>query len=438
MEVVNFLIAIFLGALIGLQREYEQQHTKITRFAGIRTFILISLLGAVLGYLALNVFQSYTIVIVGFIGIILFAVASYYITYLRYKDNTATTEISSIFVFILGLMTTAGFLKEAIIFGVIIGAFLTFKRGFHNFALKMKKQELFAIIEFAIIALVVLPLIPRQAFSPLDVPILKDILLAIGINSNILAQLNIFNFYHIWLFIILVSAIGFIGYILTKFLPAKKGFGLTGLVGGLISSTAVTLSMSAESKRNKKVVNPFVIAVVLASATSFIRVLVEVIVVNKSLLSGVIIPIGLMGISGYLLAFLIYIKKGKKKEQAQKVRYKQPFDIVLALKFGLFFTLVLFLSKLGHVLFGPNALYGISVLSGLADMDAITLSMASLSAAGEIPSAVAALSIIIAASANTLVKAGMAWIFGEKKFAAYISIIAILILMVGWGAVLLI
>ncbi len=385
---------------------------------------------------SLNIFGNYTLVLIGFIAIILLAIASYYITYLKYKDNTATTEVSSIFVFILGLMTTTGFLKEAIILGVIIGAFLTFKKRIHNFAFKIKKQELFAIIEFAIIALVVLPLLPNRAFSPLDVPILKDILLAIGLNSQILSQLNVFNPYNIWLMVILISGIGFLGYLLAKFLPAKKGFGLTGFIGGLVSSTAVTLSMSSQSKKHKGVVNPFVIAVIIASATSYIRMIVEIIIVNPALLPHVGIPLGIMGVVGYGSAVMFYIKKGRKKK-SQKIEFKQPFNIVLALKFGLFFAFIIFITKIGQVLLGPSGLYGVSILSGLADVDAITLTMASLSKLGEVSAKVASTSIILAASSNTLVKAGMAWIFGEKKFALYITITSILILVFGLGAVFL-
>jgi uncharacterized membrane protein (DUF4010 family) len=439
MEVLGFIIAILLGALIGLQREYDQHHKKVARFAGIRTFILISLFGAILGFLSVKIIGNYSLVIVGFVIVALFALASYFVTFLRYKKNTSiTTEISAILVFIIGFMSISGFLTEAIIFGILVAAFLTFKQKLHGFANKIKRKEIFAIVEFALISLVILPLLPRKVFSPFDIPVVREIFLSFGVGTSIMQQLNLFNPYNFWLMVILVAGISFLGYILVKALGAKKGYGLTGLVGGLISSTAVTLSMAGESKRHKKVVSPFVIAVIIASATSFIRILLEVAVVNKDLLGMVAIPLGLMGFLGYLSVIGLYIRKGKKtarKGKAKEIEFKQPFDIRVALKFGIFFVVIIFVAKLAGILAGSTGIYIASILSGLADVDAITLTMASLSSFGQISSKVAATSIILAASSNTLVKAGMAWIFGEKKFALYISIISAIILSVGLGAV---
>lgn len=437
MEIVNFIVAILLGALIGLQREYAQQKTQVRKFAGIRTFTLIALLGALLGYLAVNKFDSYLIVIVGFAAVVLIALASYIVTYMRYKDTTATTELASILTYVLGVMCTTELLAHAVIFGIIIAVFLTFKTSMHKFAHNIKRMELFAIVEFALISLVILPLLPKKEFSPLDVPVLKDVLLSMKIPQEVLAQLNVFNPYNIWLMVILVAGISFLGYILVKFIGARKGYGLIGLVGGLVSSTAVTLTMAAESKKHKRIVNPFVLAVVVASATSFIRILIEVIVVNKELIGLVIIPVALMGLAGYAIALVLYLKEKKAKTKAKEIELKQPFNIKTALKFGVLFGLVLFIARLAQITIGPAGMYLASVLSGLADVDAITLTMASLSKLGEVGSEVAVISIVLAASSNTLAKAGMAWLFGEKKFARNILLISLAILAFGLGSVFL-
>ena len=436
MDVINFAIAILLGALIGLQREYEQHRTHILRFAGIRTFTLISLFGAILGFLSKNVFGSYMIAVAGLIIVSLLALASYYLTYLKYKDNTSTTEFAAILTFILGLMCTVGYLKEAIVLGIVIVAFLTYKEKMHDFANKIKKKELFAIVGFAIISLVVLPLLPKKEFSLLDIPVLRDVLLYMNFNQEILEELTLFNPYTLWLMVILVAGISFLGYILVKFLGAKRGYGLTGFVGGLVSSTAVTLSMSDESKRNKKIVNPFVIAVVVASATSYIRILLEVLIINHRLVSMILIPLGLMGLVGYLSAFYMYTRV-EKKRKVKEIEFKQPFNIFTALKFVLFFAFIIFIAKLAYLIAGSTGIYIASILSGLADVDAITLTMSSLNKMGEVSSRIAVTSIILAASSNTLAKAGMAWFFGERKFAFYISIIFLLILAVGLSSVFL-
>ncbi len=435
-EVLTFFIAILLGALIGLQREYEQQHTHIKKFAGLRTFIIISLVGAILGYLSQQVIGNYLLVAVGLVSITAFAIISFIITFKKYKTTSATTELASIMAYILGVMCTLGFLVHATLFAILTAAFLTYKERLHNFAKKIKKKELFAIIEFAIISLVILPLLPKKDFSPLDVPVLKDIMLSTGIDKALLGQLDVFNLYNMWLMVILVAGISFLGYIFVKFLGQKKGYGLTGFVGGLVSSTAVTLSMAHESKRFKKILAPFVVAVVVATSTSFFRILIEVIVVNKSLLVPLLLPMSLMALSGLLLAYALF-RKPKKKKQAKEIEFKQPFALGPAIKFGLFFAFIIFLSKVMQLVAGTAGIYITSVISGFADVDAITLTMASLSKAGDITAKVAVASIILAASSNTVIKAGMAYFFGEKKFAKYIMLIFGVMLILGLLAVFL-
>ncbi|MBU2589997.1 MAG: MgtC/SapB family protein [Nanoarchaeota archaeon] len=428
-EVLTFFIAILLGALIGLQREFEQQHTHIKRFAGLRTFIIITLMGAILGYISQNKLDNLLLVTVGLISITAFAIISYITAFKKYQITSATTELAAMMAYIIGVMCTIGFLIQAVIFAILTAAFLTYKERLHSFAKKLKKQELFAIVEFAIIALVVLPLLPKNNFSPMDVPILKDILLSTPLNPALLQQLNVFNLYNMWLMVILVAGISFLGYIFVKFLGQKKGYGLTGFVGGLISSTAVTISMAHESKRFKKILAPFVIAVVVATSTSFFRILIEVIVVNNKLLLPLLIPMSLMALSGLILIYALFKKTTKKN--VKEIEFKQPFALGPAIKFGLFFTFIIFLSKVMHLLAGTAGLYITSIVSGFADVDAITLTMASLSKMGDISVKVAVTSIILAASSNTVVKAGMAYFWGEKKFAKYIMGIFAVMLVLG-------
>jgi uncharacterized membrane protein (DUF4010 family) len=435
--VISFLVAIFLGALIGLQREYEQQHSHIFRFAGIRTFILISILGALLGYLSKEVLGNYVLAMIGLVIVLVFAALSYILTYMKYKDNTATTEIASVLVYVIALMCTIGFMELGVFLGILIAVFLTFKKRIHHFPEKIKKKELVSLVEFALISLVILPVLPNKNYAPTDSKTLTSILTSLGISHNLLSQLDVFNLYHVWLMVILVAGIGFLGYILVKFFGTKRGYGLAGFVGGLISSTAVTLSMSEESKKYKKLVNPFVIAVVVASSTSFFRVLLEVSVVNRSLLNGLLFPLLLMGILGYGATFFLYLRKGKKKNK-KSIKLEQPFALMPAIKFGAFFLFIIFLSKLLQVLVGSSGLYLASALSGFADVDAITLTMASLSKMGQISNKVATISIILAASSNILTNGGLAWFFGEKKFAYYVLGIFALILIFGLGSLMFI
>lgn len=433
MEIINFVIAIFLGALIGLQREWDQEQTKISRFAGIRTFILISILGSITSYTSLKIFNNSFLFITGFVIISILAIASYLFKLHELKNTKAITETSAIIVYLLSGMCIFGLINEAVILGVIVSVILTFKSKIHLFAHHIKKDEIFAVVEFALISLVILPLLPNQAYSPIDIPILKEILVALGLGLNTLEQLRIFNFYKFWLMVILVAGISFLGYILVKVIGSKKGYGLTGFVGGLVSSTAVTLSMS-ENSLNKKDINPYVIATIVATGTSFIRVLFATFVINNNLAKAVWLPLIAMGLTSYLSAYILSNQKNSSitnKKPKQEIEYKQPFNIITAIKFGSFFIFIIFVAKLAQIIAGANGIYFASILSGLADVDAITLSMASLSKTGEVMINVATLAIILAVSSNTIVKASMTYVLGNKEYSKKIILISAITLSLG-------
>ena len=429
-DVIGFVIAIFLGALIGLQREFIQQHLNVKSFAGIRTFIFVTFFGALLGFLGKDILSVW--VIVGFAGIFIFSIVSYILTYMNTKRISATTQISFVISFVLGAMCTTGYAQLASIFAIIVATFLTFKERLHKMAKKLQAKELVGMIEFALVAFVVLPLLPNKNYSPMDIPGLNSLLTGFGINPGFLSQLNVLNPHNIWLMVIFISGINLAGYFLVKAYGSKKGYGLLGIVGGMVSSTAVTLSMSEESKlkKNREIFLPFFIATVFASSVMFIRVLVEVSVVNSSLLPKLILPMGAMCVAGFVIPTLLY-KRRMKKVSEKEVKIDQPFAFKPALIFGLFFALVLFVAKAMQILLGATGIYITSILSGLVDVDAITLSMSSLSKSGSIHPIVAVIAIVLAAVSNTIVKASMTYIFGNKKFARSVIIGFSVILAIG-------
>lgn len=431
--VIGFIVAIALGALIGLQREYTQQHLNVKGFAGIRTFIFVTFLGAIMGFLGKSIDSIW--VIVGLIGSFIFSVSAYVVIYMKSKKISATTQIVFIMSYVLGVMCTTSYVQLAVVFGILIATFLTFKERLHGLAKKMKNNELVAMIKFALIAFVILPFLPNRNYSPLDVLGLGEVLQGIGISSSFLSQLDVFNLYNIWLMVIFIAGINLVGYFLVKIVGSKKGYGLLGFVGGLVSSTAVTLSMAEESKRIKGNFSPFILAAILATSVSFVRVIFEVAVVNSSLLTSVLFPMGAMALSGFLFSFFFF--KRNKKKKVKDVKLEQPFALVPALKFGGFFALILLVARVAQVLFGEVGIYATSILSGLMDVDAITLTMSSLAKSGGITNFVATTAIILAAASNVLVKAGMAYFLGNKKFGKWVLFVFIGILIIG-GLVLLI
>lgn len=403
----GFSFALIIGIFMGLEREFSKRKYKISSFGGIRTFILISIFGALSGYFS-TYFKNIWLVIIPFIILSLLVLISYYFMVKRSKTIHATTGISAIIVFILSLIVFYGFGKFAVALSILIAVLLSSRIYLHRFIEKITKKELQDILKFAIIVLVVLPFLPNKAYGPF----------------------SILNPYLIWLMVIFVSAISFVGYILIKIYGDEKGIGITGFIGGLVSSTAVAMTFSEKSKKASKLLtNAFSLAVVIASTTMFLRILFEVFVINKSLLKTLIIPFGIMIIAGGIFSY--YFFRTKKSNKGHRLKLKSPFTLKPSLKFGIFFALVLFVSKAAQVYLGTTGIYITSLLSGLADVDAITLSMARLSAEGAIAEKVASSAITLAALSNTVVKLSIVSLWGSKGLKKRVAIALGVIVIIG-------
>jgi uncharacterized membrane protein (DUF4010 family) len=430
----NFGIALLLGLIVGLEGEFHRQKQGAIDFGGVRTFSLISLFGWICGYLALEL-HGY-ILLLGMAGMILITIACYSAVVWRTKGIGATTEFSAIIVFMLGMMVALHFVLIAVISAVLMATVLSYKGHLHKFAKKLQLDEVHGALKFAIISLVLLPLLPNTAYAPTDIAVLRDVLALLPTHVyDVLAATQAFNPFKIWLMVVLICAISFIGYIAIKLIGAKKGIGLTGAIGGLVSSTAVTSSLSLSSKKSK-VVNAFVFGVIIAWTIMFFRVLLVTSILNKEVFFASFISIGLMAVVSAMCAAYLYMHRSSKgKKTAKAVAFKSPFALGPALKFGGFFGLVLFGAKLLQGLFGSSGIYIASVLSGLADVDAITISMATLASSGEVSVNVAVTAITLAVASNTVVKAGIAYMFGGKEFAQKVLVCTGIVLSVGLLAI---
>ncbi len=418
----KFFVALALGAIIGLEREVEIQQKKLYAYGGIRTFLLIAMFGALVGYVS-NVLVGYDLfVIVSFVAFVVLVVVGYVIVSGKSKKMGATTEFAAIITFLVAIFIMKGFVIIGVIAAILTAAILAFKPQLHLLAKSVEREEMYATIKFGIITLVVLPLLPNNNYSLVDFPVLADVINSFPNVAAVLSEISVFNPYHIWLMVVFITGISLVGYILIKIVGAERGLGLTGFLGGLVSSTAVTSSLTHESKsvKNlKKLVNPLVFGVVIASSTMFLRVLFEVLVLNKSLLKWLIYPIGVMALGGFGVAGYLYFTRDK--ELKKDFDFQSPFALIPAIKFGLFFAFVLFVSKLFSVLWGSGGIYLASLISGLADVDAITISMATLAMKGDISAKTAVSAITIAVCSNTVVKGGIAYLFGAKKFGKIVA-----------------
>ena len=231
-----------------------------------------------------------------------------------------------------------------------------------------------------------------------------------------------------------VTGLGFVAYLLGQFLGPEQSIALTGIIGGFVSSTATTVSMAEKTAQNETLYHVCAFAVVTASIVMFPRALIEVAVVNPNLLSSVALPLGAMTVVGIVAAGTLYWWT-TSDETVEPGELKNPFRLGPALLFGAIFAVVLLVSEYAHEWLGTSGVYATAFLSGLADVDAITITLSKLAAEGAVSTQVATTGIVIAAIANTFVKAVLAWLLGTYRLGRLVSIV--LSVVVASGLVLL-
>jgi uncharacterized membrane protein (DUF4010 family) len=404
----RFAAALLIGALIGLEREFVQQRSGDQEFGGIRTFALMSLMGAVAAYLTDRF--GFMIFIVAYLGLILMLWASNLGPAMRGEEEGITTEVAALLVPLLGGMVVWDEPAIAAALGVVTALVLALKPGLHNLARRMSAYDLRATLEFAIISAVILPLLPNRGFGPFGV----------------------LNPAQIWLLVVLVSGIGFVGYILMKVLGAEEGIGLTGLLGGLVSSTATTISFAGRSKTSSGLTHALAQGILLASAVMFPRMLIEVAVVNASLLRSVSIPLGAMLLAAGVVVLVLWRQRTTGEEQdSTAVHLGNPLRWQTAVTFALLFAVVLVVVRAANEYLGSTGVYMASILTGLTDVDSITLSVSDLSLVGELEANVASIAIALAALVNTTVKGAMVISLGSTELRRIVVRAVAIILAVG-------
>jgi uncharacterized membrane protein (DUF4010 family) len=390
----DFAIAILLGALVGIEREKRKaEEQEPGHIAGLRTFTLLALLGAAAGFLSKNL-SSPWILAAALLVVGAFIVAGYFVT-MRSSDGGKglTTEVAAIIVFLLGALVMFGERELAIGLGVVTASVLAYKQPLHGFVEKLGWDDVYAGLRLLIATFIALPLLPNQAIDPWGA----------------------LNPYKLWLLVILISSLSLVGYVLTRWLGPARGTALTGLTGGLVSSTAVTLSFAEEAREKPENAAALVCGILLAWAVMFLRVIVLVAVVNRALLAQVLVPFAVMAVAASGYAAFLYFRDGRVDGERPKgeVDVRNPFSLVEAAKFGALFAVVLLAVKIVQEHFPPSGLYAVAALAGLTDVDAITLSMSEFAQSGE--ARVAVIAIVIAATSNTIVKCAMAFVLGGAE-----------------------
>ena len=384
--ILGVLISLGIGLILGLEREYDKLKEE-QGFAGIRTFPIVTILGFSLGSLT----EAFTpwLLIISLGSFILFLGFNQFSKEEALYSKGLTTNLALIATFVLGILVSAEFYRDAVATAVIIVTLLSLKTRFRTVISNITSEELFAFIIFSIIALLILPFLPNQTYGP-----------------N-----GLLNPFEIGSIIVIVSFLNFIGYFLVKFVGSKKGILFTAILGGLISSTAVAWSYASKSVESPELSRKYAAGIIIASAIMFPRLTLLAYIFNNALLTYLVVPFGILTIL-CLVTSLLLIKRDDK-EPDTIIKLGNPMNLLNAIGFGFIYVLIGFAVFYGDRFFGENGLYYTALIAGLADTDAITINMAKFSLSGT--DLKLASSVIIAATlSNMIVKLGITLIKGSK------------------------
>lgn len=417
--------AIGIGLIIGLQREHTYYDQSGRHPAGVRTFTLVGLAGAMAALLS-DQMGGVAPFVTGFVvvGMLLMAMhVSFAIGHCKHEDSTGghlpggdgiTTSIAVVIVYLLGGICWYGRLLESCVIVVVILWVLSAKEQLHTFAQKLSKEDILATVKFAVISALILPFLPNQAYGP--------------------AGLEVLNPHTIWLFVVFISGIGFVGYVLIKLVGPGKGIWLTGLLGGLASSTALTLNLAGRSRENEDYASDFTLGIVLSWAVMYVRLYLICIFLSGALAKPLALPLLLPVVPA--LGYALYLKvKEFRNHQQKSADFTNPFKLLPAIKFGVIFTCVMFVANAARVYLGSGALLACSFLGGAAEMDAVAFSVIDMNLKSGLAVRELVLALLFASLANTITKGGLVFFLGAKSMRRPILPAVVLICLVTAGLI---
>lgn len=377
-------IALAAGFLVGLQREWAEK-----KVAGIRTFPLITLFGALCG-VAADRSGGLWILAAGLLAVaLMFWVGNRIKIEEGAADPGLTTEFAGLVMYLVGVLVMLGGAPIAVVTAGLTAVLLHWKIPLHRLAGRLGTDDFRAIIRLVIIAMIILPLLPNRAYGPYGV----------------------LNPFKIWLMVVLIVGISMAAYVAQRLLGRRVGTLLAGLLGGMISSTATTVSYARRSRRGES--SAAALVILLASTVVFVRVLIEIAVVAPSLLPTVGPPLGAMML--LMTAICAVTLFAARASHGPPESEKPPSDLWAAVIFGILYAAVLFGVAAVKENFGEPAMYIVAGLSGLTDMDAITLSTAQLMKAQTIETEVGWRLILVGAIANLAFKAAAVAALGSRE-----------------------
>jgi uncharacterized membrane protein (DUF4010 family) len=388
--IVQLGVALALGLLVGMQRERTDR-----TIAGVRTFPLITMFGTVCARLSAD--YGGWIVAAGLAALASLIVVGN-IAKLRAGENDpgVTTEVATVLLYAVGALTVLD-LTAAVILGGVVALLLHHKAGMHQFVGAIGERDIRAIMQFVLISMVILPVLPNRTFGPYDV----------------------LNPFKIWLMVVLIVGISLSGYVAFKLMGGRAGALIGGVLGGLVSSTATTASFARLSCQDRAQAPLFAAVIVVASTVVFARVLILIAIVASTAFASLAGPLtAMLGVMLVLAAAVYFFTRHRTMKPPEP---ENPAELKPALIFGLLYATVLVFVKIARDHFGSTGLYTVAAISGLTDMDAITLSTSQLVAGAQLDPGTGWRSILIASLSNIFFKGSMVAVLATRSLLAWVG-----------------
>ena len=403
-DLIGILVAILGGAAIGIERQWSgHAEGPAARFAGVRTFAMLGAIAGIAGWLA-KVEPVLAALLVG--GAVALTVAAYVASSRR--DVDGTTEVAAVLLIAAGILSGMGFSRVASGIIAIEVLLLVEKSQLHSLVRRIDDMELRAGVRFAVMALVILPLLPEGPYGPYAAVRPRQI----------------------WLLVLFFSGLSFVGHVLQRIVGTARGYLVSGALGGIISSTQVTFTFARTSRREPGAATALAGGAIAANAMLYLRVCAAIAVLNAALL-----PVAIR----YLLPPAIVVgvavalsTRRSARDDSSTHLSRNPLQIVAALQMAAVFQVVLILVRAAQATWGTSGLLTTAAVLGLTDVDALTLSMAR----GVSSLDIAALAIAVGVMANTVLKALIAVVLGDRRFALRVAGTLVASAAAGVGAII--
>lgn len=391
--------ALAIGLLIGLERGWRDRDLpEGGRVAGLRTFALTGLLGGVLASL-LPRFGPWPLA-AGLLGLALL-LAIFFRQALKASGNLSiTTAVAMLLTLALGALAAAGAPAAALAIAVLVAVLLDLKPTLHGWLRLIEHRELTAALQLLVLSVVILPHLPDARLGPYGA----------------------LNPYQIWWAVILIAALSLLGHVAMRASGPQRGLLWTGLLGGLASSTAATLALSRYARTQPGMSGAAAAGIVSACGVMFLRMVVLVGVIQPTLIPAFAPPLLVAGLVLLALGMRQWRQSESPAPPAQPVEPMRPFDLSTALGFGAFLAFVAMLVPAAGQWLGRSGVYALAALSGLADVDAIAISLARLPGGAQLDATAVTVALGLAALSNMAVKAAMAWTTGGAAVGRPVTI----------------